>query len=120
LFVARPLRLGDLGVNIGDPNVPVGVADIDLSQTVTFVGSGGQDLEAKAACGGPGGVWIATVKSDFKPSAAWMGKANGIEHGMAVVGVVSMDHPLCSGEGTYGEVGIRVDNSGAKNLSLKS
>jgi hypothetical protein len=50
-------------MNIGDPYVPVRVADVDLPQTVTFVGGRRKDFEAKAARGGFSVVWIAAVNS---------------------------------------------------------
>jgi hypothetical protein len=87
---------------------------------VAFVGGLGQDLEAKAACSRFSGVWIATVKADFESPAARMGIADGREHGVVVVGVVSMDHPLRPGPGAHGEVGIRVNNIGTKNVTLES
>jgi len=106
-------------VNIGNPDVPVAVPDERLPQAVPFVRGRGEYFKTMQACSAFSRVWIAAVKADLEPCPAQVARAHGAEHGVLVVGMVSMQHPLRPSRGAHGEVGIRVDDGRAEDVSLE-
>ena len=103
-------------VTRGDPDIAIGVNQEALPQAVRLVGGGLQDLMAEGAGLGLGGVRVVTIEPKLHAHPAQGAVACVAQQGIAVIGVVTMEHPLLAAVGQHREVRIAVDHRDAEHI----